>query len=316
MTHRYGRTLGLVAFFVAGQAAITPQLQAAGAPSVVIASQGGENVTLEDIDAFAERVPEADRPNFFNSPKRIESMLMNLLLQKQLATAARKTGLDKDPKVARQLELAEIEALSKAEANRFRDELAVPDLSQLVRENYLANKEKYQIPGKLDVRHILIGTESRSEAEAEALAKTVEAEARKDPAKFVALVAQYSDDPSKEANQGLMHDAGSSRYVPEFATAAKALAKPDDISKPIKTKFGFHILQLVAKEPAKPRSFDEVKDEIRAKLSKEYVEKQVSTRMDTIRNQPIDANQELVESLRKRYAIQSPASQETTGAKP
>ena len=129
-------------------------------------------------------------------------------------------------------------------------------------------------------------------------------------------VAQYSDDLSKEANQGLMHDAGSSRYVPEFATAAKALAKPDDISKPIKTKFGFHILQLVAKEPAKPRSFDEVKDEIRAKLSKEYVEKQVSTRMDTIRNQPIDANQELVESLRKRYAIQSPASQETTGAKP
>ncbi len=50
----------------------------------VVASQGGVDVTLADVDAFMARIPERDRAGFLNSPKRIESMLGNLLVQKQL----------------------------------------------------------------------------------------------------------------------------------------------------------------------------------------------------------------------------------------
>ncbi len=72
-------------------------------PPNVVARQGGVEVTLQDLDAAADKIPEKDRAGFFDSPKRIESVIMALLLQKQLAVAARGDHLDKDPLVRREI---------------------------------------------------------------------------------------------------------------------------------------------------------------------------------------------------------------------
>ena len=56
--------------------------------STVVARQGNATVTLGDIDAFAQRMAPKERPVFFNSPKRLESLITSLLVQKQLAEEA------------------------------------------------------------------------------------------------------------------------------------------------------------------------------------------------------------------------------------
>lgn len=289
--------------------------QPTGAPSTVVAKQGDAIVTIADVDTFAQRIPENERKGFFDSPKRLESMLYNLLLQKQLAAEARKLGMDKDPVVQAQIEAAAEETLSRVRMQRFRADLKVPDFATLAKEDYLVNKAKYAVKGTLDVKHVLVSTTSRSEEEARKIADMVEKEARAHPDQFDALVEKYSEDPSKDSNHGLMTDAGSEKYVQAFADAAKALTKPDEISPVIKSPYGFHVLKLIERTPDRPRSLAEVQPEIVARLRNDYVEKAAKTHADELRNLPVDANADLVASLRTRYADTAASPAPTTDAK-
>lgn len=277
--------------------------------STVVASQGGVSVTLGELDAYAaSRIPEKDRAGFFSSPQRIEMLITNQLVQKQMAAEARKAGLQNDPLVKSQLDLAADETLSKVRMERLRKEIKVPDFTALAKEEYAAHKEKYATAGRFDVKHVLITTTNRSDEEAKALAETVEKEAKADPGRFDSLVEKYSDDPSKTSNLGLMTQVGSGRYVAEFTQAANALKEPGDISPVVKTKFGYHVLKLIARIPDQQRSFADVRDEIIARMSNEYVEKQMKGYVDQLRSQKMDAQPEVVASLRDRYAKPAPAN--------
>jgi parvulin-like peptidyl-prolyl isomerase len=305
MSLQMRRCVALVVFVSASMAASCCFAEGApgGAPSTVVAKQGDTIVTLADVDAFSQTIPKQDQPGFFNNPKRLESLISSLLLQKQLAAEARAAGYDKEPAAQPQIELAIDEVLAKIRMDRFKAALKLPDFSTLAEEEYAGNKEKYVVPGKLDVKHILIDTKKRSEDEAKALAETVDKEAKEHPDQFDALVEKYSDDPSKTANKGLMTSAGSDRYVKEFSAAAKALKKPGEISPVIKTSYGFHVLKLVDRTADKQQSYADVREQIIAKLKSAYIDKAVSTHATEIRNRPIDANQDLVASLRDRYGV-------------
>lgn len=267
----------------------------------VVARQGTAVVTLADIDAFAQRMDEKQRPGFFDSPKRLESLIMNLLTQRQLAAEAEKAGLGKDPSVQAQIRLADEDILGKARMERVRAEVKLPDFTKLAREEYLGHKEKYVTPGQLDVKHILIATDKHSDAEAKALAEQVRAEAVAHPDQFDALVEKYSEDPSKAQNHGLMTEAGGKRYVASFSSAALALKVPGEISPVVKTKFGYHVIELVKRTSDEPLKFEAVRDQIIEQLRSSYTDKAVKQHVDELRNQHMDANEAAVASLRDRY---------------
>ena len=284
---------------------VTVRAQAPGsAADTIVAKQGDIAVTLGDIDAFARGIPEEQRPGFFNSPTRLENLIGSLLLKKQLAAEARAAQLDKDPEVAAQVALAVDDALSTARMSRFKQDLEMPDFDALAKEEYVGHREKYVVPARVDVKHILISTKSRSVDEARALAQTVEKELQAQPGQFDALVEKYSEDPSKATNKGLMVDAAGSKYVPAFATAAGALKKVGDISPIVETKFGFHILELVNRTDKKQVAFDEAKPQIVAQLRNAYIEKAVQEHTSDLRSQPLEAKPEIVASLRSRYGVE------------
>ncbi len=276
----------------------------AGAPSTVIASRGGATVTISDIDAFAQKIPEDKRPGYFNSPKRIESTIDNILLAKQLSSEARSAGLDKQPLVQLQIEAATNEALSAARMQQYERDLKVPDMTALAQEEFIAHKEKYVQKGEFVVEHILITTASRSDDEARKLAETIAQKAKADPAQFESLVEQYSDDQSKVTNHGKVEDAGNSKlYDAAFVDAVKKLDKPNEISPVVKSAFGYHVIKLIVRTPDVVPSFAEVKDRILAELKRNYIEKSVRGHTDDLRNMPMDTNADLLNSLRSRFLI-------------
>lgn len=291
----------LVMFGMASSAGAFAQAAGADAATTVVAKQGDASVTLADIDAFARRIPDKDRAVFFNSPQRIEALITNLLQQKQLAAEARKEGLDRNPAIQSQIALATDDVLGKARMEQVRRDVKVPNLEQMAKEEYIAHKEKYRSVATLDVMHVLIGNKTRSDEEARELADKVDKEAKADPSHFDELVAKYSDDPNKAGNRGLMMGVENGGYAPEFVAASKALKNVDDVSAPVKTEFGYHVIKLVKRAPAQQRSFDDVKGEILARLQREYVEKYVKNYADEIRNRPMDANADVVASLRTRF---------------
>jgi len=268
--------------------------------ATVIARQAGATVTMGDVDAFAQRIPPERRTPFFNSQQRIAMTINTIMLQKQLAAIARTQGLDK----ASEKPMSDQE-LAEAEVAHFKETLKVPDLGELARERYIASPEKYDVPETFDVQHILITTTTRSDADAKALAATVETEARKNPSDFDALVEKYSDDADKSKDHGLVKNAGG-RRVKGFAEAARALAKPGDISPVVETSVGYQVLKLVAKEPKRRKSFEEVRDSMLETMKQEFIARAVQNQADQLRNQPIDVNSDLADSLLKRYATTSP----------
>ena len=273
----------------------------AGMPSTVVAKQGTAIVTLADVDAFAARIPEKDRPGFFDNPTRLQSVILQLLSQKQLADEARKANLDKTPAVESQVALATDEVLSRARMDHFKSEIKLPDFEARAKEEYIGHKEVYTVPGDLTVQHVLISTKSRDDKDAKALAETVAKEATANPAHFDALVEKYSEDESKATNKGVMKGVSKASYVAAFVEASKALKKPGDISPPVKTKFGYHVIKLVARTPDQQLTFAQAHDRIVDRLKSDYVAKLVQDHVDGIRNQHIDANETLVASLRTRY---------------
>lgn len=286
-------------------------------PPGALVRQGSAVLTVDDIDAFAARIPLDQRAGYFDNSKRLESTLRQLLVERQVANDARAMSLDKDPDVQRQILIATENALATARVAKIREtaQASIPDMGELAQERYQANRDNFNVHEVLDVVHILISTSRHSDEEARALAEKVRAEAIADPQKFAELVTKYSEDPSAKDNVGLMRQAGdSTKYVPEFAQAANALTTPEEVSAVVKTKFGYHVLMLVKKEPARNRTFAEIKDDLLKELGDEYVTQQIHQYMQAMQNHEVESNAELVNSLRTRYgqAVLTGADEQAT----
>ncbi|MHB1462067.1 MAG: peptidylprolyl isomerase [Armatimonadota bacterium] len=122
----------------------------------------------------------------------------------------------------------------------------------------------------LTIRHILVNTEKRSDAEALKLANEIEAKI-KAGGDFAKLAGQYSDDPGSKLRGGELGPSTRSSlatmYVPEFAEAAGKL-KLGEVSGPVKSSFGYHIIKLDKITSGVPKDFEKRK----AELKKQYID--------------------------------------------
>jgi peptidyl-prolyl cis-trans isomerase SurA len=104
---------------------------------------------------------------------------------------------------------------------------------------------------------------------------------------FASLARQYSDDPGSAKNGGELPWFGTGRMVPEFEQAAFALERNEQVSQPIRTAFGWHVIKRIDKKDV--GSFDEMLPEIKTKISRD-------TRMQLSRVR-------FVENLKQQYGF-------------
>jgi peptidyl-prolyl cis-trans isomerase C len=115
-----------------------------------------------------------------------------------------------------------------------------------------------------------------------------------------------------------MKHANSVKYDPSFAKAVQALKKVGELSPPVRTKFGYHIIKLERAVPDHQLSFEEAKPQIIARLRADFVDKYKRDLVDRLRNEKLDADPEAVAALRTRYerpAAAPPAATATAPAK-
>jgi peptidyl-prolyl cis-trans isomerase C len=235
---------------------------APGSADPVVAKVNGQEIHLSDLKDAAQALPE----NLHKMPAQtLYPMLLEQLIDgRALVAEARKTGLDKDPAVQRQVAVAEERALQTAVLSK---DVGPTVTDEAVRARYdhdLAGK-----PGEEEVhaKHILVDTEAE--------AKKIIADL-KGGADFAALAKQYSKDPSGAQQGGDLGFFKKGEMVPEFATAAFAL-QPGQVSQtPVHSQFGWHVIQLVERRKAEPPSFEAAKDELRQKMIQEGVQKVVA----------------------------------------
>ncbi len=123
---------------------------------------------------------------------------------------------------------------------------------------YEERPELFRMEEQLTASHLLKMAKSEEEFD-QALQQVEEWRKRlKKGEDFTELVRAESDDKGNDGNLGTF---GRGRMVPEFEKAAYAL-EPGELSEPVKTQFGWHLIQLHERVPEKITPFDEIKQKV------------------------------------------------------
>jgi len=156
------------------------------------------------------------------------------------------------------------------------------DVSGIVRTRFgyhiLKVHSKRPARGEIQVAHIMVKSTDQDSPElqekAEQKIKEIY-EQVKAGGDFGNLAVQYSDDKSSARSRGELPFFGTGKMVSEFEEAAFGLNNSGDVSEPVRTKFGWHIIKRLDYKPL--AAYDEVVKDIQSKVSRD-VRSQVSTR--------------------------------------
>lgn len=155
-------------------------------------------------------------------------------------------------KVSRQA-LAPMVSVSEQE---IKDYLAKPENQKAIETAYTENFSKYNKPEEVKARHILLqGQDAKTLDKIKALRGKVTV------SNFADVAKKETEDPTGKANGGELGWFSAGRMVPEFEAVAFKMKK-GEISQPVKTQFGYHIILVEDKKGAETKSMDSVKTEL------------------------------------------------------
>jgi peptidyl-prolyl cis-trans isomerase C len=223
---------------------------------VVLAEVNGATITDADFYKEQESLPPYLKP-MTETPEGKKEMLDTMVVRELIMQQAQKDGIDKSPAVAAKLEDLKkrviVEAFLKKKVEESAN-ISDPDLQAF----YKKNEDKFKTGDQIRASHILVKTEPE--------AKQIEKEL-KGGANFEELAKKHSIDGAA-AKGGDLGWFGKGSMLPDFEKVAFSL-KEGSTSGIVQTKFGYHIIKATGKRPAGARSFEEVKDQIKAAIAPE-----------------------------------------------
>lgn len=227
----------------------------------ILAQRGAGIVTQADFTARADKIPPSDRHTALRDTGRLQSVLTTLLLRAQLAADAREAGYDKTTVIKNRMKLAADAELGNAWLQHYLEIQPAGDYETLAQEYYQLNKQDILSSEKIDVSHILISSKERTLEEASELADDLSEQIKGNPSLFDELIMTNSDDPSKTTNNGSFFGINKGDMVSAFDEKAFSMQK-GEISLPVETVYGFHIIRLDEHYAPAPMSFEAVKDSL------------------------------------------------------
>jgi peptidyl-prolyl cis-trans isomerase C len=235
----------------AAPAAATPAAAPSASGDKQLYSQGQYDVLLKERLAQGGQ----DTPEVRNAVKE------ELNTRELLAREAKKQGVDKNPDVKTQMDLASQTVLVRAYVSDWIKKNPVPEAD--LKKEYDAIKS--QIGDKeYKVRHILVEKEDE--------AKDIIAELQKG-AKFDELAKSRSKDPGSKDKGGDLYWNAPANFVKPFGDAMKTTPKGKFTAQPVQTQFGWHVIEVDDIRDAKVPGFDEVKPQLQQRLQAQWLDK-------------------------------------------
>jgi peptidyl-prolyl cis-trans isomerase C len=217
-----------------------------GANAQNIAIVNGKAVPTSRVEALAQQVARSGRP----VTPEVEAQIKEEVIAREIfMQEAQKRGLDTTPEYKSQIELARQTILIRELFAEFQKTSAVTDADvQAEYDKFVAANggKEYR------ARHILVETKEQAESILASLKKG---------GKFEDIAKKQSKDPGSGANGGDLDWAAAGNYVKEFSDAMVALNK-GQVSAPVQSQFGFHIIRLDDIREAQLPALADVKPQI------------------------------------------------------
>ena len=241
--HARNKTAGLACLLAMSSLAIVAALPAA---AKVLATVNGKQITDEDVKIAAEDLAPSLPPQL--QGKARDSYLLDFLIDGELvAQKALAEKADQTPEFAKKLAYYHEKLLMESVLEQVA-KTAVTD--EAIKETYDEAAKAQKPETEIHARHILVATEEEAKA---AIKRIMAGE------EFAKVAKEVSKDPGSEGG-----DLGwftKDRMVPEFADAAFKL-EVGQVSDPVKSPFGWHIIEVLDKRQKTFPPFDQVKDQI------------------------------------------------------
>ena len=231
--------------------AAAPAAAPAASTEKQLYSQGQYDVLLKERLAQGGQ----DTPEIRNAVKE------ELNTRELLAREAKKQGVDKNPDVKTQMDLASQTILVRAYVTDWVKKNPVPEAD--------LKKEYETIKGQIGdkeykVRHILVEKEDD--------AKAIITELQKG-AKFDELAKSRSKDPGSKDKGGDLDWNAPANFVKPFGDAMKSTPKGKFTPQPVQTQFGWHVIEVEDVRDAKVPAYDEVKPQLQQRLQAQWLDK-------------------------------------------
>jgi peptidyl-prolyl cis-trans isomerase C len=244
---------------------------AASADDVVVAKVNGVDIKQSDLDFAASEVG-AQLANF--PPEDRRRMLLQFVMENELmAEAAVQAALDSGPSFEDRLKYHKRRALRDAYYDKsVRNAIPDEDAKKIYDTKIAGMKPEEEI----HARHILVATEAEAKEVKERLMKGED---------FATVAKEKSKDPSAEGGDLGFFSRG--QMLKPFEDAAFAL-KVGEISDPVQTQFGWHIIKVEEKRTRPLPTFDQVKDTIISQLTSQKAKDTLKQLHDTAKIEIID----------------------------
>lgn len=244
----------LAALLVAGAIVSAPVL--AADKGKAFATVNGQPIPQSVYDAFVAEQKAQGTPD---SPELQNAVKEELVRREILAQEAKKKGLDKKGDIQGQVELAKQAVLIRAFLSDYVKANPVSEAQlkaeyELIKAN-LGNTE-------YKARHVLVEKEDDAKA---IIAKLDKGE------KFSEL-AKQSKDPGSKDKGGELGWSSPTAYVKSFGEALTKLKKGEYTKTPVKSDFGYHVIQLDDSRPMTPPPFEQVKPQLQQRASQQQIE--------------------------------------------
>jgi len=226
--------------------------------SSVAAVVNGQEISVDMLNKIMSQVPPSAAKATGDEKKQLLEKLVEMELMVQ---EAKKVGIEKDPDYVFSMEMLKKQQLYTGLIKKaIMDKVSVTP--EEVQKYYDDNKDKYKAEEQVKASHILVDTEEEAK----------KAKERVDKGEDFAEVAKAISKCPSAPRGGDLGFFGRGRMVPEFEAAAFGL-KEGEVSPPVKTQFGWHIIKATGHKEAKVKEFDEVKAEIEQQLTQEKQKK-------------------------------------------
>ena len=226
----------------------------------VLAVVAGVEITQNDLEEIIMRYPE-DKRGYLNNEQGKKQLLEQIIAFELFNKFGLESNIDKTEEYKKEIEKVEKDILTQMTINKVLSDIVITD--EDMKKYYEQNKAQFKKPETISAKHILVSDMEE--------ANSIKKELDNNSISFEEAAKKYSSCPSKEQG-GDLGEFGRGMMVPEFEKAAFEL-EIGEISEPVKTQFGYHIILVESKNEAKEEEFDKVKDMIFNQMTQQAQQK-------------------------------------------
>lgn len=296
---RRGSGVGMVATVVLVASLSLGESHAQGVETV--AKLGGAELSVTDLRRLLDAQTPEVRAQLTANPQLLDRFVRTEMIKRALAEEARAKGFDRRPEVAEAMDRAREQILvARYMTDQAKPPAAFPS-EQEIADAYRTNSESFSLPAQYRLSQIYLGLgEGTAKKDPEAVKRRIEELAKSaaaKPAEFEALAKRHSEHKSSGEKGGDLGWVSVDQMVAEVRTAVAALGK-GELSKPVKTATGWHLIRVVDLKPKSLRPLSEVREAlVRALRLRKAQDNEQKYLDDLIARTPLGVNEIAINRL-------------------